>query len=216
MRVSIDDAVRERYADLELVSLLLEGVRIARTREDLEAHKRELEGSVRQDMTAESLRDEPRVRAYRDFFWSLGIDPTKTRPAAEALARRVLRGRELPTINTAVDAYNCASVETLVAFAAFDVGELAGELRMRYARAGEPFLGIAMERERALEGRELVIEDGEGLVAVYPYRDADRSKLTLGTDTVLLLGCGVPSLGGEELVAATRRAAQLVEGFCRA
>ena len=155
------------------------------------------------------------MRAYRDLFWSLGIDPTKIRPAAEALVRRIVGGRPLPTINTAVDSYNLASIETRVAFAAFDADLLHGDLTLRYATEGEGFLGIGMDGPKVLEGRELVIDDGEELVAIYPYRDADGSKLTLRTKRSLLLGCGVPGLGGAELGEATDRAAELVRRYAR-
>lgn len=209
MRVDIEERVREAYPDLELVTRVVEGLSVRERRDDLEDHKRGLEARLREHGVAGlggpggDVKDDPRVRCYRDFYWSLGIDPTKTRPAAEALIRRVMNGRPLPTINTAVDAYNVASVETRVAFAAFDVAALHGELTMRYARPGEAFAGIGMDRPKVLEGRELVIDDGVDLVAIYPYRDADASKLTMSTEATLCLGCGVPGLGGKELEEAT-------------
>jgi len=215
MRIDIDGAVGAAYPDLELVVRVVEGLRVARETEDLERHKRNLEEAVRAEGTADTIKDEPRVAAYRTFFWSLGIDPTKTRPAAEALVRRIARGNPLPTINTAVDSYNVASVETRVAFAAFDVARLHGDaLTMRYAREGEDFLGIGMDRPRALTGRELVFDDGEQLVAIYPYRDADASKLTLETEASVVVGCGVPGLWGAELMEATERAVELLERYC--
>src|SRR5213594_3960082 len=45
----------------------------------------------RRTYAPETLKDEPRLRAYRDFFWRVGVDPTKVRPAAEALLRRVIQ-----------------------------------------------------------------------------------------------------------------------------
>ncbi len=214
MRVQIDDRVAEAYPDLELVPVVVEGLQVLRERDDLEAHKRRLEEEVRAGGTAATIKDEPRVRAYRDFFWSLGIDPTKTRPAAEALVRRIARGRPLPTINTAVDAYNIASVESRVVFAAFDLGVLHGDLAMRYAQEGEAFLGIGMDRPKVLSGRELVIDDGVELVAIYPYRDADTSKLTLETRATLCLGCGVPGLDGAVLREATDLAVGYLRRYC--
>jgi DNA/RNA-binding domain of Phe-tRNA-synthetase-like protein len=94
-------------------------------------------------------------------------------------------------------------VETFVAFAAFDMDRLQGDLTLRYARSGETFVGIGMGKAMSLRGRELVIDDGQELVAVYPYRDADASKLTLDTTSAVVLGCGVPGLGGRELVGST-------------
>jgi DNA/RNA-binding domain of Phe-tRNA-synthetase-like protein len=215
MRIDIDEGVARDYPDLELVLRVVEDLSVTRRSEELEAHKRKLEDAVRAEGTADTIKDEPRVAAYRTFFWSLGIDPTKTRPAAEALVRRIARGNPLPTINTAVDAYNVASVETRVAFAAFDVASLYGDLLMRYAREGEAFAGIGMDRPKVLSGNELVIDDGEALVAIYPYRDADASKLTEATQASVVLGCGVPGLWGRELLEATERAVELLERYCR-
>ncbi len=214
MRVQIDDRVAGAYPELELVPEVIEGLEVRREREDLEAHKRRLEEEVRASGTAGTIKDEPLVRAYRAFFWSLGIDPTKTRPAAEALVRRIARDRPLPTINTAVDAYNIASVESRVAFAAFDLEALHGDLTMRYAKEGEAFRGIGMDRPKVLSGKELVIDDGLELVAIYPYRDADASKLTLETRSTLCLGCGVPGLDGDALREATDLAVGYLRRYC--
>ena len=54
---------------------------------------------MRKNYSLDGLKDEENIRAYRDFFWKLGIDPTKIRPAAEALIRRILGGKEIPRIN---------------------------------------------------------------------------------------------------------------------
>ena len=36
--------------------------------------------AYRRTYVLETLKDEPRLRAYRDFFWRVGVDPTKVRP----------------------------------------------------------------------------------------------------------------------------------------
>ncbi|PKL55961.1 MAG: hypothetical protein CVV35_07160, partial [Methanomicrobiales archaeon HGW-Methanomicrobiales-6] len=62
----------------------------------LDALKDGIVRSVRERYTLERIKDEPLFRAYRDFFWRVGVDPTKTRPASEALVRRILAGKMLP------------------------------------------------------------------------------------------------------------------------
>lgn len=210
MRLLTDARVASDFPGLQVVPCPLEGLHIAERRPELDQLKAELEGRLRAQHAADALKDEPRVRAYRDFFWRLGIDPTKVRPASEALVRKVVRGRPLPTINTAVDALNVASIETNVAFAAFDADLLGGDLTLRYARAEERFLGIGMDAPIVLTGRELVIDDTRELVAVYPYRDADATKLTTATRRAHVLGCGVPGLGGWDLQRATERCGELM------
>jgi len=188
---------------------------VERETPELERFKEEVIERIRGRWTLLQLREEPIFRAYRDFFWRIGIDPTKVRPAAEALIRRVLRGSPIPKINTLVDAYNLASMETGVALAAFDVNRIGKDLLMREAREGEQFLGIGMEKPLTLNGGEIVVEDGKKLIAVYPYRDAEHSKVTLQTRRVLMLVCGVPEIDEATLEERKRVTAQYVTRFCR-
>lgn len=144
--------------------------------------------------TLDGIRDEPLFRAYRDFFWSVGVDPTKTRPASEALVRRVLAGKPLPTINCAVDAYNLASIRSGIPLAAFDADRLNGDLTMRFAVDGEEFPGIGMKNPVILKSNQVILADAEDIVAIYPYRDSDATKITLHTETIHLVACGVPKV----------------------
>ena len=38
---------------------------------------------VKDKYKLETLKDEPIIKAYRKFFWRIGIDPTKVRPSSE-------------------------------------------------------------------------------------------------------------------------------------
>jgi DNA/RNA-binding domain of Phe-tRNA-synthetase-like protein len=88
---------------------VIRGVKVEQTNAQVEALRRTVTEEVRGKYRLELLKDNPTIRAYRDLFWSLGVDPTKTRPSGEALLRRVLHGREIPRISTVVDSYNLAS-----------------------------------------------------------------------------------------------------------
>ncbi|HKZ62945.1 MAG TPA: phenylalanine--tRNA ligase beta subunit-related protein [Thermoplasmata archaeon] len=202
------------FPGLEALMFDVRGLRVELASDALAAFVEECAARYRATYVLESVKDEPRLRAYRDFFWRVGVDPTKVRPAAEALLRRVIQGKPLPRINTLVDAYNLASMETRIALAAFDAASLRGDLRMRRARPGETFLGIGMEAPITLWGVEVVCEDADRLVAVYPYRDADASKVTSYTRDARFLACGVPGIPEEALREAATTTASLVTRFC--
>ena len=169
---------------------------------------------IKEKWSIEDLREHPQFRAYRDFFWKMNVDPTKTRPAAEALIRRILRGNNLFKINTFVDAYNLVSMKAAVPIASFDEYTLNDDLYMREAEPGEEFLGIAMKHPKFLRGGEAVIDDGEQLVAIYPYRDADATKVTLATQDVKMLICGAPNISDEILSSASDLAREILTRFC--
>ncbi|MGQ9459659.1 MAG: B3/B4 domain-containing protein [Candidatus Bathyarchaeaceae archaeon] len=214
MEVKIDIQLKTRFPDLKVLTCEIKGVKVEKRNVELEKFENQIINHVRERYDLESLKDGLTFRAYRDFFWKIGIDPTKIRPAAEALIRRVLAGRTLPRINTLVDAYNLASIKTEIALAAFDADKLKGELVMRFAEKGEKFLGIGMEKPMLLKGDEIVVSDSEKLVAVYPYRDADNTKITGKTKNVMLLVCGVPGIGEETLQKAGQVALEYITRFC--
>ena len=117
----------------------------------------------------------------------------------------------MPIINTAVDAYNLASMKTGVALAAFDYLKVKPPITLRMAREGELFLGIGMEKPRRLKGVEVVASDEEKLLAIYPYRDAEDSKVTLETRSIALMTCGVPGVNVELLEEAEREADRILK-----
>lgn len=131
----IDESLQVSFPGLEVLEIKIDSLRIKDRDERLEAFKSQVQQKVRESFgSPEQIRDQIIFRAYRDFFWRVGIDPTKTRPASEALTRRIVAGKSLPTINTLVDSYNLASVETFVAIAAFDLDLISESLFMRKAR----------------------------------------------------------------------------------
>lgn len=215
MYLRVEPSLRERFPGLDAHLVRVEGLRVRDRDERLEAFVPVLLREFREHLRLETLKDEPILRAYRDFYWRVGIDPTKIRPASEALLRRVLQGKELPRINTLVDAYNLASMKTRISIAAFDAAHLHGDLRMRPARMGEEFLGIGMERPAILKGAEVVCEDDDGLVAIYPYRDAHRTRVTTATTDTVFMTCGVPGIPPQALVDAAQTTKEFVERFCR-
>ena len=214
MSVTISEEVRRAFPNLHVLTSSIENVIVEKSNSALEEFKRERLQEIQDAYDLETLKDKSILRAYRDFFWKLGVDPTKTRPAAEALIRRLLRGKPLPRINTLVDAYNLASIKTEIAIAAFDSDKIRGELTMRYAEMGEEFLGIGMKTPLRLNGREIVVSDEEKLLAVYPYRDAEDTKVTEATRNVLLLFCGVPGIPMQKLLEAKDVTLKFVTKFC--
>jgi DNA/RNA-binding domain of Phe-tRNA-synthetase-like protein len=214
MKVKIVNDVLRKFPDLMVLVGEVKGVRVSELDPMLEEFKEGIFAEVRSRFNLEGLKDEPVFRAYRDFFWRIGVDPTKVRPAAEALIRRVLGGRSIPRINTVVDAYNLASMTTCIALAAFDVSRLNGDIIMRFVNKGEEFFGIGMDKPATLAGGEVVMTDASRLIAIYPHRDADYSRITLQTKNLMLVSCGVPGISFGQLKEAVDEASGFVLKFC--
>lgn len=155
------------------------------------------------DRDPDELGDHPVADAYREMFWSLDVDPTKQRPAGEALARRVAQGKRLPRVLPLVDAYNLASAVTLVPISAFDREALTGTLELGLADGGEAFDPIG-GGERTLDPGRPVLRDDEGVVSLLAYRDAERTALDKTSDEAVLVAWGPPIAGPRVLPDAIR------------
>ncbi|MCU0799848.1 MAG: phenylalanine--tRNA ligase beta subunit-related protein [Candidatus Thermoplasmatota archaeon] len=159
--------------------------------------KIELRGRFRDD---ETLTRDRTVRALRDLFWKIGIDPTKTRPASEALVRRLLK-RELPTINNLVDAGNLASASTMVPLGLYDMDRIKGKLMLRPSVEKEHFQGIGGTDELLAKGVP-ILSDDEGVMHVYPHRDCTRTRITQDCRNALVVACGAKGIGQNDLLEA--------------
>jgi len=182
-----------------------------RNNRQIEALRSEVTQHVRREFRLELLKDNATVRAYRDLFWSLGIDPTKTRPSGEALLRRVLHGDEIPNISAVVDAYNLASVKTIIPLSGFDRDKISPPLVVRFSREGEDFSEIGTNKSNPLINKMLVLADAKRVVCIYPHRDADATKITEKTKNVAIIGYGAPKIGQDQLVNAVQTAVDYIK-----
>lgn len=190
---------------------VIENVNVEINNAQIETLKKNVYDEVKGIYDIETLKDNPTVRAYRDFYWKLDIDPTKTRPSGEALLRRVLHGEKLPQISNAVDAYNLASMKTIVPISGFDKERLAPPFQVRFSRNGEVFAGIGMSKPMNLTDRMLVFADEARVLCIYPYRDSDHTKIMLQTKKVIVVGYGAPKITEQQLREAVETTLEYIK-----
>ena len=144
-----------------------------------------LEQKFRMELTPDSLKEIPSIAATRRVYKACGKDPSRYRPASEALIRRMLQGKELYQKDTLVDLVNLASIAYGYSIGGFDADRFVGDtLILGIGREGEPYEGI---------GRGLinihglpVYRDAEGGVGT-PTSDNERTKMTLDTRHLVVL-----------------------------
>ena len=203
--------VNQRFRELAICLGLISGIKVEKENEPINTLKKRVYEEARAKHDAETLKDDSTVRAYRDMYWKLNIDPTKTRPSGEALLRRVLRGNDLPTISTAVDAYNLASMKTVVPISGFDFDRLTPPFQVRFAKEKETFMGIGMTEPLQLSPRMLVLADEKQIICIYPYRDCDYTKIVADTHTAVLVGYGAPKTSPAQLREAVEMALSFIK-----
>jgi DNA/RNA-binding domain of Phe-tRNA-synthetase-like protein len=127
--------------------------------ERLAVLRRETAELARASLEGIDLASHATVAAMRKLFRAAGTDPTRYRPASEALLRRVLKGEELPPIHPLVDINNCLSVELAVPCCVAAEGTFTPPLVLRAGRPGESY--ESLRGPFNLEGKPLLV-DAEG------------------------------------------------------
>jgi DNA/RNA-binding domain of Phe-tRNA-synthetase-like protein len=139
----------------------------------------------RATLTTESLKDMTSIAATRRVYKACGKDPSRYRPASEALIRRLLQGKELYQRDTLVDLVNLASIAYGYSIGGFDADKFVGDtLILGIGREGEPYEGIGRGTIN-IHGLP-VYRDAKGGVGT-PTSDNERTKMTLDTRHLVVL-----------------------------
>ena len=166
----------------------------------------------KQTLTTESLKEISGIAATRKVYRACGKDPSRYRPASEALIRRMLQGKSLYQIDTLVDLVNLASIAYGYSIGGFDADKFVGDtLTLGIGKAGEPYEGIGRGMIN-IEGLP-VYRDEKGGVGT-PTSDNERTKMELKTTHLVVLINGYD--GKEEKVRENAEYIQeLLRKYCQ-
>lgn len=165
----------------------------------------------RQTLTTQTLKELSGIAATRRVYRACGKDPSRYRPASEALIRRQLTGKSLYQIDTLVDLVNLASIAYGYSIGGFDADKFEGDtLTLGIGREGEPYEGIG--RGMINIAGLPVYRDSKGGVGT-PTSDNERTKITLQTTHLVVLINGYD--GDERQVRANAEYIQeLIKKYC--
>ena len=162
---------------------------------------------LRATETTESIKQQPVIAATREAYKRCGKDPSRYRPSAEALRRRLMRGLELYRIDTLVDLINLVSLRTGHSIGGFDADKIQGEqLELGIGKADEPFEGIG-RGPLNIEGLP-VYRDALGGIGT-PTSDHERTKMDVQTRHILAI---INGYNGEE---GLQEAAEMTQDLLR-
>lgn len=167
---------------------------------------------LRATETTDSIKQQLAITATREAYRACGKDPSRYRPSAEALRRRLLRGLELYQIDTLVDLINLVSLRTGYSIGGFDADKIVGtNLCLGIGMHEEPFEGIG----RGPLNIEYmpVIRDSIGGIGT-PTSDHERTKMDINTHHILAIINGYS--GCEGLQEAAHMTEQLLKQYASA
>jgi DNA/RNA-binding domain of Phe-tRNA-synthetase-like protein len=200
MNIEIDTSIAQiapgcRIGYVKISDVVIKGTPLLLSREYMD-----LQATVCEAYNLDILPRLPRIAAVRTMYRNLHFDPTRYRPAAEALIRRVLQHKKMPFVNSAVDVNNYCSLKFLLPFGLYDADKIQGSVAYQMAPSGT-YVNIT--------GHETSTEDKPFLtdqLGVFgnPTSDSRRTAVTLATRNLLSVVYADAEVGNMELAEIMR------------
>lgn len=132
----------------------------------------------------ETITQIPKLKETRDGYKAFGKDPSHTRPACEALLRRLVKKEGIYRLGDIIDIGNIVSVLTLRSVCVVDYEKLKGDIVIRLGNTDDIYYGI--NRGLINVNKIPVYVDDIGPFGC-PTSDTDRTKVTENTKSILVM-----------------------------
>lgn len=94
------------------------------------------------ELTVDLVSQKPTIKETKEAYRKLGKDPSRYRPSAEALTRRIVKGKDLFWINNIVDILNLISLESGFSIGGYDADKIENKIEFGIGKADEPYEAI--------------------------------------------------------------------------
>ena len=203
LQFSVGRQIFDSYPDAKIGVLVCRKISVKKKDPMLEDYKAAVVGEVMRKFGSEPVTRHPFIASWREMYRSFGAKPSDYRPSSEALVRRVLKTGAIPTINTAVDAYNAVSVRHLIPMGGFDIDRIQGDINLRFSEGGETFLSLgATDTEETYKGEPVYADDTKILTRRWNFRDCDETKITLETSKIAMFVDGSSVVPRDDIIEA--------------
>lgn len=211
---NIDEAIKEKFEGMKFGVAIIKNVEVRREDKELERFKKEILGKFSK-MQMDEISNIPSIKAYRNIFKAFGVDWRSRHPSADALLRRVTQGKGIYNVNTLVDAYNLAVLESKIALGAFDSEKLSLPVTLRLAKEGEEIVLLGESEPTKIKEGEMIYSDQDRIMTLdLNYRDCDFTKITTETKNVILFADGCPGISSDEVMVGLEKGIAYITRFC--
>lgn len=187
MLISLDEAIAAKYPHIQ-IGFLIAKIQVEKSDPFVEELKQQLAPFLQgKNILATNFSIHPSIKVWKEIYEKdFQVSSTKFRSSLEALVRRVVTGKSMWNICNVVDLYNCCSVLSLLPIGGYDLNKISGNIRVRFARSNEPFLGLREKMLLYAQSNHIVYTDDEQILCyLWNYKDAEKTSIQSSTRDVI-------------------------------
>lgn len=142
----------------------------------------------------------PSFEKWRQSYLLFGMNPKEFRPAHDALTRRIISGKSLPSINMAVDIGNIFSISHNMPIGVHPLDNISSHISLRRAVGNEVFVPFGDgEIEHPKTGEIILTEQDQVLTRAWVWRQSGNSLTHLDSKSLVINIDGFSDIEGQDL-----------------
>lgn len=217
MKLTIDKHIFEKFPGLTLGVVVIHGADNTKKLSEVADMLRAEEVNLRQRPDIEPVKEHPAIDVWRQAHRAFGNNPNRYAPSVEAVIKRVVKGGQLPAINTLVDLYNYSCLKYIVPVGGEDLDTCVGDIELTRATGNEEFTALGEEQNDPPAEGEVIYKDQVGVLRRrFNWREANRTKLTEKTKNAMIVIEGLFPKTAADITSATTELEAAIKKYCGA
>lgn len=159
-----------------------------------------------------NVKEDPEIIPYREAFRKIGINPNRYPCSAEALFKRISKGKGLPHINPLVDLNNAISLKYTVPMGTHSLDNAQDDIMMRLAKSTDTFIPLGKEKVEHPDEGEVIYAVGDNVrTRRWTWRQSEHGKISEKTNDVFFPIDGFIDVNKESVDAARDDLAEKIQ-----
>lgn len=201
LETTIADNLKEKIPHFKVGIITYNDIEVGLSPQMLKGRLQLFQESLYFDLQEKEWTDFDKIQEWRNVFKLTGTNPSKYRPSAEALYRRIQKQNYLSPVHSAIDLNNFFSLLFEVPIGIYDRAKLTGDITIKIGEHGDIYMGLN-GRMNSME-HMITSVDQEGPFGS-PFVDSERTKVTEQTKQALQIIYFTPSTSIEEADKQTK------------
>ncbi|MBX0316183.1 B3/4 domain-containing protein [Planococcus glaciei] len=210
MELSIHPSIIEILPDFKIGTIHYNNITVSESPQMLKGRLQLFQEQLYFDLEEKELTDFPGLLEWQLIWKALGADPSRYRPSAEALYRRIKKQNYLQSIHSAVDMNSFLSLQYEIPLGLYDADKIEGDVEITTGTSQDQFEGLN-NRVNTLTNI-LVSKDAQGAFGS-PYVDSKRTAVTETTKNALHIFYLRPSMEKDTALQLLTAASNMFTGI---
>jgi DNA/RNA-binding domain of Phe-tRNA-synthetase-like protein len=210
VEVTINPQILEIFPDFKIGTIQYNNITVSDSPQMLKGRLQLFQEQLFFDLEDKEITDFPGLLEWQVLWKALGADPSRYRPSAEALYRRIRKQNYLAPVHSAVDMNSFLSLQYEIPLGLYDADKISGDVSIAIGTEKDQYEGL---NNRINTLTNILVSKDELGAFGSPYVDSKRTMITEQTVNALHIFYLRPSMDRDNAIQLLTAASNMFTGI---